>query len=472
MADGGLTFALMERISEHSIPISPNLTAPLLELRFSRPQNPKLLRLCSASHCRKTIMIHLLSRILDGSNLLNVLGGRRRFRFTDLDTEKKGKISKNEIRNALVHMGIEIGLQSPSFSKVVLHVVIVDDFPTSIDIQPSGADNNGQIKQQKAYGEIKLWFVKDILEKFLAQLEANPIFRDLGSCGRLMANKEGLEGPLWEFMENLGKMQGGGGNCNLHCKLCNTCFKGNYYRVKGNLLLIPNHGVRQCSSVDEDMLAKFHKMEDTAQTKKTLKGASGGSSANIPLPMFEDFGKKRKGDNSIVKSFNVAARDELDHLIARTFYASGLSFNLIKSPYFRQVIKHACDSQLKGYTVPTYDRLRTTLLQAEKANVVLHLSLIRQSWARKGVSIVSNGWTDSNWKRSLINFMAVLENDPVFLKAVDATDKVKSAEYVGKLFLKVKSALQRMVIDESWRFYREEDSQKAQKIKEILVSDL
>ncbi|KAF8390828.1 hypothetical protein HHK36_023127 [Tetracentron sinense] len=164
--------------------------------------------------------------------------------------------------------------------------------------------------------------------------------------------------------------------------------------------------------------------------------------------------------------------------------------------------------------------------------------------------------------------MAVSENNPVFLKAVDATDEVKSAEYVGKLFLEVisevghenvvqlitdnaavckatglrvkakhpsifwtpcvvhtlnlalknictpdkdllesvaftiynkysklkllgvtetrfvstlilvkrifqvKSELQRMVIDESWRFYREKDSQKAQKIKEILVSDL
>ncbi|KAF8402115.1 hypothetical protein HHK36_013067 [Tetracentron sinense] len=383
-----------------------------------------------------------------------------------------------------------------------------------------------------------------------------------------MANKDGSEGPLWEFMENFGKMQGGGGNCNFRCKLCNTCLKGNYYRIKGYLLLIPNRGVRQCSSVDKDMLENFYKMEDVAQTKKTLKEASSGSSANIPLPKFGDFGKKRKWDNNISKSFNVVPRDELDHLIARIFYASGLSFNLIRSPYFRQMIKHACDSQLKGYVVPTYDRLRTTLLQAEKAKVELHLKSIRQSWTHKGVSIVSDGWIDSNRKRSLINFMAASENDPVFLKAVDATEEVKSAEYVGKLFLEVisevghenvvqlitnnaaawraadlrveakhpsifwtpcifhtlslalkniftpgknmsesatftiynkysklkllgvtetrfvstlilvkrifqvKSALQRMVIDESWRFYREEDSQKAYKIKDILVSDL
>ncbi|KAF8400143.1 hypothetical protein HHK36_013439 [Tetracentron sinense] len=154
---------------------------------------------------------------------------------------------------------------------------------------------------------------------------------------------------------------------------------------------------QQCSSVDDDMLEKFHKMEDAAQTKKALKEASSGSSANIPLPKFEDFGKK-KTSSGISKSFNVVARDELDHLIARTFYASDLSFNLI--------------------------RLRTTLLQAEKANVKLHIKSIRQSWTRKGVSIVSDGWTDSNRKRSLINFMATSENGPVFLKVVDATEEV------------------------------------------------
>lgn len=34
--------------------------------------------------------------------------------FTDLDTEDKGKISKSETRNALVHMGVEMGV--PPFS--------------------------------------------------------------------------------------------------------------------------------------------------------------------------------------------------------------------------------------------------------------------------------------------------------------------------------------------------------------------
>lgn len=34
--------------------------------------------------------------------------------FTDLDVEDRGKISKDEIQNALIHMGIESGIPSIS----------------------------------------------------------------------------------------------------------------------------------------------------------------------------------------------------------------------------------------------------------------------------------------------------------------------------------------------------------------------
>ncbi|CAH2080662.1 unnamed protein product, partial [Thlaspi arvense] len=39
--------------------------------------------------------------------------------FTDLDTEDKGKIQKSEIQNALVHMGVELGI--PPFSGTCIY---------------------------------------------------------------------------------------------------------------------------------------------------------------------------------------------------------------------------------------------------------------------------------------------------------------------------------------------------------------
>jgi hypothetical protein len=66
----------------------------------------------------------LVISILDGNILRLFLDDEDDFAmiaenlFIDLDTEDKGKISKSEIRNALVHMGVEMGV--PSFSEFPL----------------------------------------------------------------------------------------------------------------------------------------------------------------------------------------------------------------------------------------------------------------------------------------------------------------------------------------------------------------
>lgn len=58
--------------------------------------------------------------ILDGNTLRIVLDDEDDFAmlaenlFTELDTDDRGKIRKSEIHNALVHMGIEMGI--PPFS--------------------------------------------------------------------------------------------------------------------------------------------------------------------------------------------------------------------------------------------------------------------------------------------------------------------------------------------------------------------
>lgn len=66
----------------------------------------------------------LVISILDGKILRLFLDDEDDFAmisenlFTDLDAEDKGKISKGEIRNALVLMGVEMGV--PPFSGLLL----------------------------------------------------------------------------------------------------------------------------------------------------------------------------------------------------------------------------------------------------------------------------------------------------------------------------------------------------------------
>ena len=77
------------------------------------------------------------------------------------------------------------------------------------------------------------------------------------------------------------------------------------------------------------------------------------------------------------------------------FYTSGLSFNIARNPYYRSSYAYAATYSIRGYVPPGYNALRTTLLQKERAHIERLLKPIKDSWLANGVSIVSDGWSDS-----------------------------------------------------------------------------
>jgi len=125
-------------------------------------------------------------------------------------------------------------------------------------------------------------------------------------------------------------------------------------------------------------------------------------------------------------------RNTLDCEIARMFYSSGLPFHLAISPYYRSAFSNATNtSNLSGYVPPTYNKLRGPLLSKERSHVENLLQPIRNSWNQKGVTIVSDGWSDRQ-RRPLINFMAITEWGLMFLKSVDGSGEIKDKEFIAK----------------------------------------
>ena len=55
---------------------------------------------------------------------------------------------------------------------------------------------------------------------------------------------------------------------------------------------------------------------------------------------------------------------------------------------------------------------------------------------RKGVSIVTDGWSDPQ-RRPLINFMATSAKGPMFIKAVNCMGETKSKEFIANLMQEV-----------------------------------
>ncbi|KAH1114289.1 hypothetical protein J1N35_007667 [Gossypium stocksii] len=114
------------------------------------------------------------------------------------------------------------------------------------------------------------------------------------------------------------------------------------------------------------------------------------------------------------------------------FYSGGLPFHLARNPHYVNAFTLASNNSILGYIPPEYNVLSTTLLQKERANIERLLQPIRGVWREKGISLICDGWTDAQ-RRPLINFMAVSEGGPVFLKAVNCEKEYKDKFYVATL---------------------------------------
>ncbi|XP_056172637.1 uncharacterized protein LOC115674195 [Syzygium oleosum] len=168
----------------------------------------------------------------------------------------------------------------------------------------------------------------------------------------------------------------------------------------------------------------------------SISGGGGGGMDSSFDPKKRKIGSSSGGGGSLEKAFNMTQREHLDYEIARMFYSTGLPFNLVRNLYFQSAFTYAANHNIAGYVPPKYNLLRTTLLQKEKANIDRLCAPIRDMWREKGVSVVSDGWSDSQ-RRPLINFMAVSDGEPMFIKSVDCSGERKDMHFIFNLLKEV-----------------------------------
>ncbi|XP_058180057.1 uncharacterized protein LOC131298593 [Rhododendron vialii] len=266
------------------------------------------------------------------------------------------------------------------------------------------------------------------------------------STGASSAPKTVEGSVLWQFVTKLDKFGGKGENFKWKCNYCGVTKNDSYTRVKAHLLKVTGEGVAACEVVTSPKVAKFHKLieEEKAKAEQSQpkKVPLPPSSASLTSTSFNETqgglgSKKRRAntsesDNPVIKAFNVGARDHLHNEIARMFYSGGLPFNLARNPHYVSSYMYAANHSIPGYIPPGYNLLRTRLLQRERANIERLLDPIKGTWKEKGLTIASDGWSDSQ-RRSLINFMAVTGGAPMFLKAVNCEGEIKDKHFIASL---------------------------------------
>jgi hypothetical protein len=173
--------------------------------------------------------------------------------------------------------------------------------------------------------------------------------------------------PLWNHVVLL-ERAGAGGNARWRCKYCKGEYGGSYSRVKSHLLRVQGTGIKICMKVTRDILDQLNKevakakdVSDKSKEKDVplpTAGTQNVRSSSTGYPM-----RKRMRCSAIEKAFDMDTRNTMDALIARLFYSCGLSFNIARSPYYREAFNFAASHNLSGYVPPSYNKLKTTLLK-------------------------------------------------------------------------------------------------------------
>eukprot|EP01018_Ginkgo_biloba_P029508 Gb_13881 [translate_table: standard] len=242
--------------------------------------------------------------------------------------------------------------------------------------------------------------------------------------------------PLWEYCERTKSAKGAGGTSVIKCLLCNhKPFVGSYRRVKNHLLKIFGGGVGPCGCdeeqrkkmMNEQRIADGHPAQSPTPTSATPNttpssaipvGGSNQAKAASSTALPEYMTRKRPPTGTMQSLFKIENRGEVDLAIARFFYSNGISFNVARSPYYGEMVK-AIMGAPSGYKPPDFEKLRTTLVEKEKARVEEEVAPLKHAWSIDGCLIAMDGWTDI-CNRPLLNIIVSSTSGKYLFRAIDS----------------------------------------------------
>ena len=82
-----------------------------------------------------------------------------------------------------------------------------------------------------------------------------------------------------------------------------------------------------------------------------------------------------------------------------------------------------------GIEPPSPYEIKNKYLDMEYKDMEDYVNIQREKWKTYGCTIMSDGWTGPT-KLSIINFMVYSKGSTIFLKSVDASDKIKDNKYI------------------------------------------
>ncbi|KAL6341723.1 hypothetical protein AAG906_037967 [Vitis piasezkii] len=170
-------------------------------------------------------------------------------------------------------------------------------------------------------------------------------------------------------------------------------------------------GVKSCPAIDRSLREAFQILEEERLARKKKRTSGSGKT-----------GKRiRTSQPSVTCVWKTIAKEDVDDIVARFFYADGLDFNIVNSPYFLEMTK-AIAAFGPGYEPPTTEKLSDLFLSKEKAKIEKAMALVRESWPHTGCTILCVNRLCRTQGRYYANIFVSSPRGLMFLKALDIND--------------------------------------------------
>lgn len=224
--------------------------------------------------------------------------------------------------------------------------------------------------------------------------------------------------------------------------------------MKFHLAQIKNKDIVPCTEVPDDVRDFIHSILSTPKKQKAPKkpkldrvqngpqnssSASGGFLANnaessgqhgstcpsLLLP------RPSPSTQPALDDIHKQKIDDANKKIALFFYHNSIPFSASKSIYYQAMVDAVAECGI-GYKAPTYEGLRSTLLEKVKGEMNDNYRRLREDWKETGCTILSDSWSDGRSK-SILVFSVASPKGTLFLKSMDVSSHVDDAYYLFEL---------------------------------------
>lgn len=223
----------------------------------------------------------------------------------------------------------------------------------------------------------------------------------------------------WKQVSVFGGFDRGSGTKRWKCNHCNSRYNGSYSRVRAHLLGFTGVGVKSCPAIDRSLREAFQVLEEERLSRKKKKRVSSQG---------ENLCKRGKNSQNCHLSIqNAVGKEAVDDLVARFFYAEGMSIGAINSPYFQEMT-NAIATFGPSYELPSMDMLLGSLLSREKERIEKSVALIKEPWPHTGCSISCLTRLDRTTSCLQVKIFIGGHRGLAFMKSFDINDGINCGD--------------------------------------------